>query len=135
MSVTARPGETFAGYTTLEVDVCLTCGIMFALPEEMLARARKTPSIWWYCPNGHHWHFPVKTEEQKLQEAKDQLARERSRHDQTQASLSATRGVVTKQRKKLERVSKGICPCCNRSFSDLKKHMQTKHPDYEGQPQ
>lgn len=131
--VTARPNETFAGYTTLEVDVCKTCGIMYALPEEMLDRARKNPSIWWYCPNGHNWHFPVRTDEQKLAAARNDLARERSRHDQTKASLSATKGVVTRQRKKLERVAHGVCPCCNRSFRDLKRHMKTKHPEYEGQ--
>lgn len=135
MGVVARPGETFAGYTTLEVDVCKTCGIMYALPEKMLDRARKNPSIWWHCPNGHEWHFPVRTEQQKLKDARDDLARERARHDQTRASLSATKGVVTKQKAKLERVAKGVCPCCNRHFKDLRRHMESKHPDYKGQPQ
>lgn len=135
VSIRVNPGETFAGYTQLEVDVCKTCGIVFALPEEMLDRARANPDIWWHCPNGHQWHYPVKTESQKLREAKDALARERARHEQTVARLRATKGVVTKQRTKLERVSKGVCPCCNRSFRDLKRHMSTKHPDYNGQPQ
>jgi NMD protein affecting ribosome stability and mRNA decay len=135
MTVTGHPGHTFAGYTTLEIEVCQTCGIMYALPEEMLDRARKNPKIWWYCPNGHHWHFPVKSDEQKLRDAQDALARERADHDQTVASLRATRGVVTKQKNKLQRVAKGVCPCCSRSFSDLKRHMASKHPDYDGQPQ
>lgn len=129
-----KPGDTFAGFTQLEVEVCGTCGIMYALPCEMLERARNDPSLWWYCPNGHHWHYLTETPEQKLRKAQEALARERARHDQTQASLSATRGVVTRQRKRLQRVSKGVCPCCNRSFADLKRHMQSKHPDYKGQP-
>lgn len=135
MTVTAKPGETFAGYTTLEVDVCKTCGIMFALPEEMLDRARTHPDIWWHCPNGHQWHFPVRTEAQKLKDVKDSLARERARHEQTTASLRATRGVVTKQKNRLRRVAKGVCPCCNRHFKDVRRHMETKHPEYGGQPQ
>jgi len=130
-----RPDQTFAGYTQLEVRVCLTCGILYALPEEMLNRACKDPSIWWHCPNGHRWHFPCKTEEQKLKEMKDALACERSRHDQTTARLRATKGVVTRQRKKLEKVVAGICPVdgCKRHFKDLRRHIATKHPDYEGQ--
>lgn len=28
------------------------------------------------------------------------------------------------------RVKNGVCPCCNRSFSDLRRHMESKHPDY-----
>lgn len=29
------------------------------------------------------------------------------------------------------RVKGGVCPCCNRSFVQLTRHMKTKHPDYE----
>lgn len=32
--------------------------------------------------------------------------------------------------KKLNRVSAGTCPCCNRSFKQLAAHMKNKHPDY-----
>lgn len=27
------------------------------------------------------------------------------------------------------RIGAGICPCCNRTFSQLARHMQSKHPD------
>jgi septal ring factor EnvC (AmiA/AmiB activator) len=133
-NVTTSPGATFAGYTTLYAQTCCNCGVLFAIPELMDDQRRRDHQNFW-CPNGHSQHYTGETDEQKLRKVRDQLAREQASHDQTLASLSATKGVVTKQRKKLERVAKGVCPCCNRSFSDLKKHMQTKHPDYEGQPQ
>lgn len=28
------------------------------------------------------------------------------------------------------RVKNGVCPCCNRSFQNLKRHMNTKHPNW-----
>jgi hypothetical protein len=132
------PGETFAGYTQLEALSCANCGVLFAAPEHMLDKRRDNHETF-YCPSGHSNYFPDESQAEKYKRLfnaeKDRRAQVQARADQTQASLSATRGVVTKQRKKLERVSKGICPCCNRSFRDLKRHMQTKHPDYAGQPQ
>lgn len=31
------------------------------------------------------------------------------------------------------RIAKGVCPCCSRTFLDLQRHMQTKHPDFTKQ--
>lgn len=42
-------------------------------------------------------------------------------------SLSAKKGQLTKLKK---RVANGACPCCNRHFSDLYRHIQSQHPDY-----
>jgi hypothetical protein len=30
-----------------------------------------------------------------------------------------------------KRVAAGVCPCCNRSFKDLARHMAGQHPDYK----
>ena len=96
--------------------------------------ARRDDGRSFYCPNGHSLSYKGTRHklERDLKTAKDRAARERALRDQAEASLRATKGVVTKQRKRLERVANGVCPCCNRSFRDLKRHMQTKHPDYEG---
>lgn len=42
--------------------------------------------------------------------------------------LSAARGQVTRIK---NRVGNGVCPCCNRSFGNLHRHMQTKHPGWK----
>jgi hypothetical protein len=26
-----------------------------------------------------------------------------------------------------------VCPCCQRSFQNLSRHMKTKHPEYPGE--
>jgi len=38
----------------------------------------------------------------------------------------AIRGELTKLKK---RVTNGVCPCCHRSFQNLRRHMATKHPN------
>ncbi len=36
-----------------------------------------------------------------------------------------------RKRRRIEaRVSKGVCPCCNRTFENVQKHMETKHRGY-----
>ncbi len=38
----------------------------------------------------------------------------------------------TKAKRDLNRLKKGVCPCCNRSFSNLHKHLTKEHPKYTG---
>lgn len=125
--------DQFAGYTELEVEIC-TCGVLFAAPKPMLD-TRRHDGRDFYCPNGHSLSYDGERSrlERELRAAKDRAARDRAARDQAEASLRATKGVVTRQRERLERVAAGVCPCCNRSFRDLRRHMQTKHPEYEGQ--
>jgi hypothetical protein len=51
-------------------------------------------------------------------------------------SHAATKGVVTKQKKKLAKVVGGVCPVdgCHRNFKDVRRHIATRHPNYTGQP-
>lgn len=130
-------GDTYAGHTTLEVMCCPICGVLYAAPELMLDEARKDPSIGWCCINGHSLHFPGKTPEQKVKEARDALARERAQHDQTQARLIAQKAASTRARNQrdtaLRKAHAGICPVpgCGRHLKDLTRHMKAKHPDFE----
>lgn len=132
-----REAEKFKTGTTVDlVVVQCTCGLLFGIPE-MLNRSalkhRGGGSGGWSisCPLGHTWHY---TDSAKDEEAKLREERERShsanlvaRLDQTQASLSATKGVVTRMKR---RASAGTCPCCNRTFQQLARHMETKHPSF-----
>ena len=106
-------------------------------------RRRSVPrgpnGIHFYCGYGHSQHFIVgETEAEKLRRERDRLAqrlaerddeikRQRELREGTERQLSATRGVVTRIK---NRVGHGVCPCCNRTFGDLSRHMATKHPTY-----
>jgi uncharacterized coiled-coil protein SlyX len=126
---------------TMETTDCTLCGITFGLPTDWLARKRRTNENF-YCPNGHTLHFPGETREQRrIRELEEKLAREartvkalsedltveRGAREQVQRRLAATKGVVTRVR---NRIANGVCPCCNRSFVNLQRHMNTQHPDW-----
>ena len=121
------------GESRFWIDVCATCGIEFGMTR-YFDKQRRQDEQTFYCPNGHSLVYSggLESENKRLRQ---QLEREEQKcrflHSTNQAvegSLRATRGVVTKQRKKLTRVTNGVCPCCNRTFQNLQRHMQTKHP-------
>lgn len=105
---------------------CGDCGITFAIPRHLyrdLVESKRT----WHCPNGHPRHFIGKTEAEKL---KDELARERQRREMAESEAAMEAKRATKAEKKLKRVQNGVCPCCNRTFQNLGRHMATKHPEH-----
>ena len=121
----------------MENICCCECGIIFAVPTAFEKSLRDTHQQF-YCPNGHQQHFPGETEEENLRRERNRLKQQAARlHDQiederrgresAERSASAYKGQVTKIKK---RVSGGVCPCCNRSFENLRRHMDSKHPDY-----
>lgn len=117
----------------LVVEHCCDCGMAFAMAADFRIR-RLNDHGWFYCPAGHRQHYTGKTEEQRQRERAERLERQLANRDEdlraTRASLIATKGVLTKTRK---RVGNGVCPCCSRTFVDLQRHMDGQHPDYAEQ--
>lgn len=122
--------------TDFEITDCANCGIEFGVLASYIERRRKDGRSF-HCPNGHSLSFG-KSEADKLREQLEHVQRQvqlrdgqithlRDQNDATERALRAQRGANTKLRK---RVSNGVCPCCNRSFADLARHMAGKHPDY-----
>jgi hypothetical protein len=120
---------------TLVIEVCW-CGTHHAVPKTlrdyMLAQHRNGKSqIGIYCPRGHIWTFAGKGEadiERDLRErAETQNQHLRDQLEASERSKAALRGQMTKMK---NRVGKGVCPCCNRTFTDLQRHMKSKHPDF-----
>jgi hypothetical protein len=117
-------------YTQELVAVDCTCGIAFAIPDalhkQMLdhrsADPGKTVSV--YCPLGHQWHYMGKSEATK----------ERERANRAEAQLVAAQDQLEAEQRAhartRKRVANGVCPCCHRSFVNVKRHMANKHPDY-----
>lgn len=106
-----------------------SCGMTFAVPDSWETNRRRNHT-WWYCPNGHKQHWSGESDLEKYQRL---FHREQSRHDQTQAELRETearrRGEKAAKTRIKNRISKGICIHCNRSFEDLRRHMETKHKE------
>jgi hypothetical protein len=122
-------------YTGKLTIVTCWCGTVHAVPEELrdyqLRQHRDGHRFSVYCPLGHTYSVAGEGEadkERKLRERAE--ARLTAARDQLQAekkSHTATKGQLTKTRK---RIGKGVCPCCHRSFTNLGRHMETQHPSF-----
>jgi hypothetical protein len=134
MATTHAYRSVFAGQSTLEVTVC-TCGVLFAAPEKLLDTRRHNGESF-FCPNGHSLSFNGDRArlERSLEQARQRAGRLASNLEQTEASLRAQRGAATRARNERDRVRKraaaGVCPCCNRTFKALARHMKGQHPGY-----
>lgn len=128
---------------TFEVETCVNCGVQFAMSTEFKAERLKNrgPNNPFYCPNGHKQHYVGKSAADKERERADDLQRQleaaearskrqRELREAAERQAAAARGQVTKIKK---RVGNGVCPCCNRTFSDLQRHMHTKHPTFKAE--
>lgn len=117
------------------VEECINCGIPFAMSEH-LQRELKRNHKNFYCPCGHAQHYVGMTEEQRLrnQLTNQTMSTEYHRHraNRLEGTNRAIRGHLTRKKKELHRVTNGVCPCCNRHFENLERHMATKHPGYKG---
>jgi len=115
---------------TYNVHCCTECGVSYALTDAYEQRRREYHDNF-YCPNGHAQHYPQKNAAEKERERGDRLERKLANRDEdlraARASLTATKGQLTKTRK---RIANGVCPCCKRSFANLHRHMAGQHPDY-----
>lgn len=114
----------------MATENCCTCGMMFAVTLDF-QRRRKDDHRSFYCPAGHQQHYQGATEAQRLKrelERKDaELTAARNRANRA----SAERDSVAKAHRKMRtRVANGVCPCCNRSFENLRNHMHSQHPEY-----
>jgi elongation factor P hydroxylase len=130
-------GTYFALSTGMMSITCCNCGMVFGVPSRWYQQ-RREDKAWWYCPQGHSQHFVSKSEAEKL---RDELAAQKRRTEYFEADAHqaresaeaakrqarAARGVVTRVK---NRVGRGVCPCCNRFFESLHRHIQTKHPEY-----
>ena len=115
----------------VDAGICIRCGIPMALPEFYMEQRRKDHQSF-HCLNGHPQCYPQETVEERL---KRELANETKRREWAEQETkrarhaeSIARGKTTALR---ERVSNGVCPCCNRSFTNLRRHMASKHPTYK----
>jgi hypothetical protein len=130
MGTVRQRGETFAGYTELEAKSCPTCGVLYAAPSRLFLEKERHGGDW-YCPNGHNIVFCT-TMEEKLKRERERAARLAAQRDQAEASARAQRGAATRARNQRDRLrtraAAGVCPCCNRTFKQLARHMQSQHP-------
>jgi hypothetical protein len=117
------------------------CGIAIAIPDGVYqSLTGKNRGTHFYCLHGHEQWFTGESEaeklkrqlemaEQRVQTERKRVEAEQERSRRANLSANAFKGQVTRLR---NRVGNGVCPCCNRTFQNLQRHMHTKHPEYAG---
>lgn len=125
----------------IHIIECAACSIDFGIGDDFMARRREDHRNF-YCPNGHSNIYPGPSKEERrlaaaeaeLEAARSLAQREARRREQAEREARtadyqrrAAKGQLTKTRK---RIAAGVCPCCNRSFANLARHMAGQHPDY-----
>ena len=74
----------------------------------------------------HGYRIILARAEQRAKYANQRAEAERDLRLAEERSHSATKGHLTRAKK---RHRAGLCPCCNRQFQDLVRHMASKHPE------
>ena len=133
-------GSNLAFHTELDFYVvnCGCCGGVYAILERVRLQKEREGKSWTcpYCATG--WGYQgngtnaelkrqLKQAERDLQSQKKRTewAKEEARHAE-----SRRRGEKAAKTRIQNRIANGVCPCCQRSFKNLHRHMQNKHPDY-----
>jgi len=137
MAALHNPSDTLTYAGELLVVKCW-CGMRHGIPAELRRHQLRVQDqggdpVTVYCPLGHA-HIPAGESTadrltRQLREERDRAAYARAAQDQAEASARAYKGVATKARK---RAAAATCPCCKRSFVQLRRHLESKHPDYTG---
>jgi Zn-finger protein len=129
----------------VSVGPCWKCKEPIWLAEDTHAVLRRSAATF-YCPNGHNCHFPHgPTEAEKLEKelAKERQQRQRAEQrvaewadearaarDQAKAERNRANGYKGHATRLSKRAKAGVCPCCNRTFQQLARHMATRHPTF-----
>jgi hypothetical protein len=112
------------------VEDCIHCGISFMMPSS-LKKQLKSNGHTFYCPNGHTMVYrqnPTE-EELKIKELERKLQSEKNAYNVMTNTMLDERKKARQLKTQLNRVHKGVCPCCNRTFINLQNHMKNKHPE------
>lgn len=125
------------GDLTLRVEDCPACGVIYAVTAEYEQRRRDDGKSW-FCPNGHSISYSksalrIQQEEaarleRELANARETIRIEAASLHQEKVKHAATKGQLTKTRK---RALNGVCPCCQRSFANVRRHIASQHPEQE----
>lgn len=112
------------------VRQCGTCAVWHTVPQIVYDCYRKEGGFW-HCPNGHQRGFRKgedEIEQERIRRERDQLKQDAARLSD---EIAAERKRADEAEKKIvqvrRRAAAGVCPCCNRTFLNVQRHMKTKH--------
>lgn len=88
---------------TLETLECCSCGVVFAMPGDMMRRRRDDHQAF-YCPSGHANYYSGSSDKEVLREQLDRAESERNEARERADDVSRSYQRVRK------RIRNGVCP-------------------------
>lgn len=136
--------STITSTQVIEATTCFSCHRAFGLLKSYAENARNIGEmkICHYCPycgksqgwgkGNHQREIERLTMERDACVSAQRNAEQRYTDALREAhhfrkSRDGMKGVLAKTKK---RISAGTCPCCQRTFQSLSRHMAHMHPDY-----
>ena len=107
---------------------CGKCGVTFAMPETLRAECQEVGHTW-YCPNGHPRVYRESDADRYKRLLNDATRKNTELVSEVTRAQIAEHRAETEARRLQKRIGRGVCTCCNRTFQNLARHMQTKHPE------
>jgi hypothetical protein len=125
---------------TMAEIACATCGMQFTVPTAWRDEKQRN-GAGFVCPNGHSLTYGESALDRMrvdLDRTRKMLLETNARNSQlterarlaevaAQAAAESAAKVERARVRLLKRAAAGLCPCCNRTFTNLARHMQTKH--------
>lgn len=110
------------------VEQCGSCGVIFIVPE-LVYNNHRDHGGYSHCSNGHSWGWKDgRIKEDALRNERDRLKQDAARlESEKQAALTEAAEAKQKYINVQRRALAGVCPCCNRTFANVARHMKTKH--------
>lgn len=124
--------------TTLIESVHTHCGHIIYLPSVRIKMLQRTHEHFYctVCSKLQYWTDKSDIEKLKatlvtIIDQRDTARRmtneQRAKVKQKTRQLAAQKGVTTRIK---NRIANGVCPCCQRTFKNLARHMKGQHPNY-----
>ena len=120
----------------IHIELCYDCGTPIGIEQGAWLNLQDDGGTF-YCWRGHRCTTGEGTKQaeiRRLREDKERLEQwnreERARAERAERRERAQKAAKTRIK---NRVAKGVCPCCKRSFVNLARHMASKHPNYTHQ--
>lgn len=120
---------------TLVTETCISCGTAFAMEAGLMRHARQLgPKCSFYCPNGHPMVY--KTSEADTLRGELSVAQGRVTELETAVANAKAQGAWEEKRRieaerrtarAIKRANAGVCPQCHRTFSQVARHIASKH--------
>ena len=121
---------TYVEWGEYKVEECYKCGVRFGMTKRLHETLQKEgPQQSFWCPNGHSQVYTESTAD-KLRRERDLLKQQMAqKDDEIRAEQQRAEKAEQESRRLRKRAQAGACPCCKRTFTNMARHMKTKHPE------